>query len=402
MSKTLKIYIGLLIVIIFVAMSIESSKPVTIDWSETYNERHSKPYGLKVLYEEFTNLFDEVSIKKIRNTPYEYFNAKYNWDEYKYTIEGTYVSIHPYFYTDESSLNELFDFASEGNIVFMSTHEIPHYIQDSLGFKTKYDYQVETKAEFSFSNDNLWNNSVSFEKGIKNIHFTEIDTLTTIPLGYQKFSSDSIYTNFIKVPVGDGAFLLHTQPVAFTNFHLLKDEHHKYAEGVLGYLPNRNIFFDSPNKYGVEESSSPLRFILSQPPLRWAWFISLLTLLVFILFNVKRKQRIVKIINPLENTTLDFTKTIGNLFYETKDHENVVRKKITYFLEHIRNDYLMDTQVLDEVFIKRLALKAGKDKDEIEDLISLIIKLKKKVHFQEYDVLNITEAIERFNKKEKL
>ncbi len=400
MSKTLKIYIGLLVVIIIAAMSIESSKPVTIDWSETYNERHSKPYGLKILYEEFTNLFDKASIKKIRNTPYEYFNAKYDWDTYKYKIEGTYVSIHPYFYSDESSLNELFDFASEGNTIFLSTHEIPDYIQDSLGFKTNYQFNVSSKAEFGFSNDNLKNNTVTFEKGIKNIHFTKIDTLTTIPLGYQKFSNDSIYTNFIKVPVGDGAFLLHTQPVAFTNFHLLKDDHYKYAEGILGYLPNKDIYFDSPNKSGLDDSSSPLRFILSQPPLRWAWFISLLTLLVFILFNVKRKQRIVKIINPLENTTLDFTKTIGNLFYETKDHENVVRKKITYFLEHIRNEYLMDTQVLDEVFIKRLAGKAGKDKEEVEGLISLIIKLKKKVYFQEHDVLSITKAIERFNKKE--
>ncbi|WP_430412588.1 DUF4350 domain-containing protein [Kordia sp.] len=400
MSKTLKIYIGLLVVIIIVAMSIESSKPVTIDWSETYNERHTKPYGLKVLHKEFSNLFDDISIHTIRNTPYEYFNDNYDWENYEYKIEGTYVSIHPYFYTDESSLNELLDFASEGNTIFMSTYEIPRYIQDSLGFKTKYDYNLSTKAELGFSNGNLTNNSVTFEKGIKNFHFTEIDTLTTIPLGYQKFSKDSIYTNFIKIPIGDGAFLLHTQPVVFTNFHLLKDEHFNYAEGVLGYIPNKDIYFDSPNKVGMDESNSPLRFILSQPPLRWAWFISLVTLLVFILFNVKRKQRIVKIINPLENTTLDFTKTIGNLFYETKDHENVVGKKVTYFLEHLRNDYLMDTQVLDEKFVKRLALKSGKDKDEIHDLISLIIKLKKKVHFQEQDVLNITKAVERFNKKE--
>ena len=399
MSKTLKIYIGVLAVIIIIAMSVESSKPVTIDWTETYNERHTKPYGLKILHKELTNLFDNVSIKNIRNTPYEYFNDKYDWNNYKYTIEGSYVSIHPSFYTDESSLIELFDFASEGNTIFMSTNEIPRYIQDSLGFKTNYDYQLTSKAELGFFNENLDNNAITFEKGIKNIHFTEIDTLTTIPLGYQKFSQDSIYTNFVKIPVGEGAFLLHTQPVAFTNFHLLKEDHFKYAEGVLGYIPTQDIYFDSVNKVGMDESDSPLRFILSQPPLRWAWLLSLLTLVVFILFNVKRKQRIVKIINPLENTTLDFTKTIGNLFYETRDHRNVVQKKITYFLEHLRNDYLMDTQVLDEPFVKRLASKSGKDQDEIKDLISLIIILKKKVHFQEADVLSITKAVERFNEK---
>lgn len=400
MSKTLKIYVGVLIVIIIIAMSVESSKPTTIDWRETYNERHSKPYGLKILYEEFTKLFDKASVKKIRKTPYEYFNDKYDWSEYKYNIEGTYVSIHPYFYTDESSLNELFDFAHEGNIIFMSTHEIPDYIQDSLKFKTRYDYKVDTKAELSFSNYYLENNTASFEKGIKNIYFSEIDTLTTIPLGYQKFSNDSTYTNFVKIPYGNGAFLLHTQPIVFTNFHLLKDNHYKYVEGILGYLPNKDIYFDSPNKIGMDESNSPLRFILSEPPLRWAWYMALLTLLVFILFNVKRKQRIVKIINPLENTTLDFTKTIGNLFYETRDHRNVVQKKITYFLEHLRNEYLMDTQELDDKFVRRLASKSGKTQDEVYELTLLIIQLKKKVYFTEQDVLSITKAIESFNKKE--
>lgn len=399
MSKTLKIYIGVLVFIIIAAMFIESSKSKSIDWRETYNERHTKPYGLKILHTEFPKLFDKASVRNIRNTPYEYFNDKYDWDTYTYSIEGTYVSIRPNFYTDESSLNELLDFAHEGNTIFMSTHEIPDYIQDSLGFQTKYDFKVTTKAELGFANRNLEHNTISFEKGIKNVYFSKIDTLTTIPLGYQKFKNDSTYTNFVKIPYGSGAFLLHTQPIVFTNFHLLKDNHYKYAEGVLGYIPNKDILFDSPNKIGMDQSSSPLRFILSQPPLRWAWFMALLTLLVFILFNVKRKQRIVKIINPLENTTLDFTKTIGNLFYETRDHENVVRKKITYFLEHLRNDYLMDTQNLDDRFVKRLAAKSGKTTDEIHELTTLIIKLKKKVHFQEQDVLNITKAIERFNKR---
>ena len=82
MSKTLKMYIGVLIVVISIAISVESSKPVAIDWRETYNERHTKPYGLKILYEEFSKLFDKASIKKIRKTPYEYFNDNYNWDDY--------------------------------------------------------------------------------------------------------------------------------------------------------------------------------------------------------------------------------------------------------------------------------------------------------------------------------
>ena len=80
----------------------------------------------------------------------------------------------------------------------------------------------------------------------------------------------------------------------------------------------------------------------------------MVSLLIFILFNAKRKQRVVKVIKPLENSTIAFTKTIGNLYYETKDHNNLIDKKITYFLEFIRRKYYLDTQLLDEKFMKNL------------------------------------------------
>jgi len=402
MSKKLKIYLGILIVLMIAAMSIQISKPTPIDWRETYNERQKKPYDLQVFHKELAKVLENGKIKNIYRTPAEYFKEKYNWDTYTYKIKGSYLYINPDYYTDEASINELLDFASEGNTLFISTQEMPRYLKDSLGFSTKYEYQDIKKTTFSFANINLRNNEISLEKGVKNIHFSKIDTLTTIPLGYQKFDGDSlVYTNFIKIPVGQGSLLLHTQPVAFTNFHVLKDDHYKYSEGVLGYIPDEDVFFNSPNKirHGEGVSDSQLRFIMEQPALRWAWFLALFFLLIFILFNVKRKQRIVNIVEPLQNTTVDFTKTIGNLFYETKDHENVVRKKITYFLEHLRTDYFMDTQVLDEKFITRLRQKSGKSQEEIERLVKLINILKKKIEFDQNDVLNITKVIENFRKK---
>ncbi|EDP94989.1 DUF4350 domain-containing protein [Kordia algicida OT-1] len=401
MSKRLKIYIGILVAIIFAAMYYELSKPIPIDWRETYNEKDTNPYDLRIFHKELSNVYDENEVRNIYRTPYEFFNAQYDWSTYTYDIEGTYVSINSEFYTDESSINELLDFTDAGNLVFISSYKMPRYLKDSLNFSTKYDFKVSTKATLSFANENLANNEISYERDIKNVYFSEIDTLTTEVLGYQKFENDVTFTNFIKIPHGNGAFLLHTQPVAFTNFHLLKNDHFKYSEGVLGYIPEKDIFFDSPNKtrYSDDTSRSPLRFILEHDQLRWAWYLGLIFLVVFVLFNVKRKQRIVKIVNPLENTTVDFTKTIGNLFYETRDHQNVVHKKITYFLEHLRTEYLMDTQVLDEKFSTRLRQKSGKSQEEIEHLVQLINTLRAKVYLFENDVLRITKAIENFHKK---
>src|SRR5690606_21049384 len=124
-------------------------------------------------------------------------------------------------------------------------------------------------------------------------------------------------------------------------YQLLKKDNQKYAAAILSYLPDEPIFYDYHEKVGQELGSSPLRFILSKPALRAAWYLGLISLVLFMIFNAKRKQRIVKVIKPLENTTVAFTKTIGNLYYETKDHNNLIDKKITYFLEYIRRVYYL-------------------------------------------------------------
>ena len=116
------------------------------------------------------------------------------------------------------------------------------------------------------------------------------------------------------------------------------------------------------------------------------------------IFNAKRRQRIVNVIKPLKNTTVDFAKTIGNLYYETKDHDNLIDKKITYFLEYIRRVYHLDTQIFDDKFIKNLSLKSGKNETDIKKLVNKIAYLKSKSNCNEADLLELNKAIEDFYK----
>ncbi|MEM5564331.1 DUF4350 domain-containing protein [Psychroserpens sp. AS72] len=395
MSRTLKIYVGILILLFVGIIAIEFSTPAPVNWQKTYNETHKTPYGTFIFYNELTNLFPDSEVHEIKVTPYEYFDEYYSWEDSTYTTTGTYVVIDEYPHLDNTSAQELLDFASHGNDIFISSNYFPDRLLDSLGFNTKNEYTFKGKAQFSFTNPVFERDSISVEKGLNNIYFSEIDTLNTTVLGHQKFD-DVTYTNFIEVPWGSGYFYLHLQPVAFTNYHMLKKDNHKYASSVMSYLMDDTIFFDSRNKSVKELGSSPMRFVLSQPALRWAWYLALITIVLFMIFNAKRRQRIVEIKEPLKNTTVDFTKTIGNLYYETKDHNNLIEKKITYFLEYIRRVYYLDTQILDEKFVKNLSLKSGKDKDDVKKLINQIVHLKAKTHCNEGDLLRLNKAIEDF------
>jgi enoyl-[acyl-carrier-protein] reductase (NADH) len=105
---------------------------------------------------------------------------------------------------------------------------------------------------------------------------------------------------------------------------------------------------------------------------------------------------VIPIIKPLPNTTVDFTKTIGNLYYQEGNHQNLIDKKIIYFLERVRNEYLIDTAVLDENFIKKLHAKTGKEIKDIEHLVYLINYQKKSYHQSiETDLIEINKAIEK-------
>nr|WP_321236861.1 DUF4350 domain-containing protein [uncultured Psychroserpens sp.] len=395
MSKALKIYIGILILLIVGLIAVEFSIPQPINWQKTYNETHKIPYGTYVFYEELENLFPDSKVQSIKVTPYEFFDDYYSWEDSTYLTTGTYVVIDDYPNIDNTSAQELMDFASYGNAIFISSSYFPDRLIDSLGFDTTNDYSFKGKAELSFTNPRLKNDSITIEKGLSNIYFSTIDTLSTTVLGHQKFE-DSIRTNFIKVPWGSGEFYLHLQPIVFTNYNLLKKSNHKYASSVMSYLGDDTIYFDSRSKQREELNRSPLRYVLSQPALRWAWYLALLTTLCFMIFNAKRKQRIVDIKVPLKNTTVEFTKTIGNLYYETKDHNNLIDKKITYFLEYIRRVYYLDTQILDEKFAKNLAKKSGKDESDVKKLINQIVYLKAKTNCNEDDLLRLNTAIEDF------
>ncbi len=395
MNKTIKIYIGLLLLLFAGAIAIEFSKPKPINWTRTFNEKHKIPYGTLILYKELESLFPKSKIHDITVTPYEYFDELYDWEESNYSTSGTYIYIDDFADIDDVSAQELLDFSTYGNDIFISSNYLPQKFKDSLFFETENDYNFKGKANFSFANKTLESDSISIEKGLSNIYFSKLDSTTSTVLGYQKFDTLQ-HINFVKISYGSGNIYLHLQPVVFTNYTLLKKDNKKYASAILSYLNDDTIFFDSRNKIKNKLGNSPLRYILNQPELKWAWILALITLVIFIIFNAKRKQRIVRIIKPLQNTTIAFIKTIGNLYYETKDYNTIIDKKITYFLEYLRRIYYINTQALDDTFVKHLALKSGKDRGRTKKLINLIVHLKAKQLCNEDDLIRLNKTIEDF------
>lgn len=442
MDRKVYIYITVLVLLFVGFIYIDSDKPKPINWAPTYSTKDKIPFGLFVLEQEIKTMFKENGIEKINTTPYEYFEDGekyydeniYNDEEYSdnydddydgtsVTIDSTvvadsttneslsseiidstsfepheninFLSITEFNTIDNTSVAALCRFVSEGNTVFLSAKSFPQSLQDSLKILMENEYDHSNKIVQWVANKNLGTKKYNIIEGIGKNFFSKIDPVNTTVLGYQSQNKDSIRINFIKVKYNNGNFILHTQPAVFTNIHMLKADHHEYVQKVLSYIPNGKFLISTAAENDENTTKSKMDFWLNQPAFKWGWRLLLFGLLLFMIFNAKRKQRIIPIIKPLTNTTVDFTKTIGNLYFLEGDHDNIINKKIIYFLEKIRNEYLVDTSKLDDDFVAKLHQKSGKKITDIKKVVFLINTYRRSPHTSiEEDLIQINNAIE--------
>ena len=399
MKKVLPITISIIIaavIIIAIALSVKLNK--TVDWEESFNETSNKPYGVSVLYRELHNLFKNHKIRTVYHQPASYLQANSKNGHGDHVAKGNYIIIGNSLHLLDDSIDELLNFVSNGNTLFISDYYFPQKLQDSLGIETEF---IPNKTD-SISLERLKYISIgeiTIDRNPGDYYFTNFDPINHRVLGHSKINY--WHVNFLQIPFGEGSIYLHTEPKAFTNYNLLKDNRYLYAEGILSYLPNNNVYFDSYTKIQTSynsqvEKESNLSWFLEQIAFKWAWYTALIFGLLFMIFNAKRRQRIIKIVKPLQNTTVDFVKTVSNLYFETQDHKNLIDKKITYFLEKIRTDYNLDTPQLNDVFIEKLSSKSGKKKAVVKKTIDYINWLRNKNEFFEDNLINLNHHIEAF------
>lgn len=397
MSRTLYLYVGILFLLVVGVIWTDYNRPKPIDWSPSYAVHHKKPSGLYVFDQEINQFLAPDSITRFSSTPYEYLDNSYFYNDSidnGYSIKGNFLLINNYDQTDDSSWEEILYFVEVGNHAIISLEYLPNILKDTLDLTTEAGKFNVMQDSLTLSLVNSDKNYGYFSKEIGGYYFKSWNQNTTRVLGYQHTGKVK-QPNFIKVNYGDGAFFLHTQPTVFTNYHLLKQPQYTYVEDFFGQLPKAPIHWSQYGQSRNQLSDSPLRFIMSQPGLKSVWYLFLIGMIVFMIFNAKRRQRVVPIITPLTNTTLDFVKTIGNLYFREGDHHALMDKKIIYFLERIRNDYMLDTRELNEHFIKKLHLKTNKPLEHIETVVRLILNHRKRTSSTEKDLYELNKAIEK-------
>lgn len=352
MKKGKLLYIILILLLFAIYVWIDSQKPPVTSWSYNFTGSSSAPYGCKVLREMMKKTFVPYRIT-------DNFESPYQW---AFTYSNVII-INPFFRIDTIDYNYLSYFVSEGNNVFISAEWFNQGFSDSLGFKVSsqnLNYLEPQKTHTLYlTNPALRNENGFLLKSNDISYFSQFDTSNTIILGY----ADSSLVNYIKIPHGHGAFYISTCPLAYSNYNIL-NANADYAFNSLSYLNDNDIIWDEyykPENAKIYASTSPLRFILSKPALKSAYYLILFTFLLFIISEGRRKQRIIPIYQKPGNDALDFIKTVSMLFYNRRKHQNLLEKRITYLYDYLFTHFNIRVDAEMDDFTEVVSTKTGVD-----------------------------------------
>ena len=209
--------------------------------------------------------------------------------------------------------------------------------------------------------------------------FTSFDTIVDEKERIERIDTFAIkkIPTAVSVPYGKGEVIFVSSPLLFTNYGMLEGNTFVYIFRLMSYLADLPVYrteaYVKTDAMLVAEQS-PFREFIKRPPLRWALYLALLGVVLFMIFTARRRQRVIPIMSKPANRSLEFIQLIGTLYYQRKDHVDLVRKKFKLFAEELRKTAgvdISDVNTDDREYLL-LAEKTGMNSDRLKKVIRQI------------------------------
>ncbi|MDR2231648.1 MAG: hypothetical protein LBE56_00830 [Tannerella sp.] len=342
-------------------------------------------------YEDYYMDEEDVGAEEYTDEPaiYEDYDGA---EEYPLLPPRAFLITEQYINLTQADVKAMLFLLRQGHKIMLCLHSIPGVLADSIGISYRYEWYADVKniaryAREGNSRDSLFVGTDSLhpdriyriyphfhpvvleEDASDGIFSFEDDTLKKreTPL----FSSSEVLvrdvsgdTLAMRFAIGNGELFLVTTPLMFTNYGVLDGDNASYAFRLLSYMKGLPVTrLESYGRFAIQDSGSPLRYFLRQPPLQWAVYMAVIVILLSMFFGMKRRQWVIPVLRPPANETLRFTQLIGNLYYQRKDYKDMLQKKYLYFSTEVKQltglDMMSDEP--DEELCRRLSDKMGRE-----------------------------------------
>ena len=375
------------------------------DMKERYSLDDTRPFGGYTAYRMLENAYPEKFINFNRK-PFSKFYESTHFDS-----ASLYINISNKFYLSEADAQSVIYFVYEGHTAFISASVI-----DSVLLNKIFGRQENAEWLAVLNGNRYKQTSVKLLPGVYEQapdsfsyyylpfvnYFSQVHSDRGRITGYNQNNNP----NFIVFFWGKGRLYLHCEPRAFGNYFLLSGNNYLYLEQILEMLnaDPGNIFWDDYyNKINYKEqddqSFSTFSAVMKNPALAMAFWIGLAMLLLYILFGMKHKQRVVPVIEPVQNTSIAFTEAVAALYLAEKDNKNIADKMISYFNDHVRTHYFLNAHAGNSDFIHSLSKKSAVPLESVQALYNAIEKINVAAEVSDFELLSLSEQIQLFYKK---
>lgn len=393
-------HIILFVLVVAVAYSCKSNKTKLPDLRESYSYRDAKPFGSKLAYEILTNVYEDKYIN-INERPFADFRRN------NYADSGSlYIGVSKRIFFTEEDVDELLAFVEEGHTVFLSASWIDTLLLDRLQLAQTGSEWLDYMTGFSDTRSSLLPDAYSSQDTFTYFYrqaynsFKDAGKTAARVMG----KNENNEANFVLFFKGRGRLYLHCEPRLLSNYFLLTHNNYLYAKQVLQLMSARpgNIYWDNYfNRHNYRESDSggsALSILFKHPELTAAFWIIIAMLLLYILFNGKRKQRMVPVIKPVENTSIEFSNAIAGLYLAEKNNKTIAEKMITYFNDFVRNKYFLHGYSNNMELANMLSKKSGVSAEKVQALYLAMEQVQLAYEVSDFELLSLNEQIQYFYK----
>lgn len=388
-----KVFIIIFSVLFILYIIAELNRPRKVDWTVTLSRKDKNPYGGYIIFDQLKHLFPTAEIQSSNTSVYKQL------DNFSQT-NTAYFIISPVLRPTADATTRMKNYVRKGNYIIASANMFYTPFLDSLGIETTTPvyFRPKDSTNFNFVNPALKAPAnYTFFQGTVDQYFSKISNAKTTVLSVNNRDKPV----YVKIPFGKGAFFIHSIPICFSNYFLLFRSNASYTSKALSYMPGNlsKIFWDEFYKSEQQSSTTPFRFFLSNEYLLWFIRLALAGIVLYVLFEMKRRQRIIPIMAPLKNNTLDFVKTVANVYYNEKDNTEIASQKSNYFLENVRNRFNIATNTIDENFGEQLQRKSGVNLEEVTQLVNLLASVQTEKNVSDDLLVHLDRSIDNFYKQ---
>lgn len=365
----------LIAIFLYVASAVESSGATQqLDiLKQSFSYKDKKPGGCYVMYHVLPNLLTPTSHINVVTKP---FSGTYKKNKGMAQEEGgLYILVANQLFTTAEDVEDMVSYAKNGNQVFIATNFPDSVLMLRLGLEqdSSVDYFKPSVSEQHFVNPALGDTIFSADLIPGGSYFSGMDTSRTTILG----TDSAHHPNFVRVSCGNGNIFMLLHPSSLTNYFLMKEGNMHSLEHMMSYTDMfaSEVYWDEFYKYQTHARSgdfSEWQVLMRYPAMRWALWLAVLLLLLYVIFEGKRRQRIIPVQPVLTNNSLEFVDALGQLYYQQHNNSNLAHKMIQQWLEFIRSRYYINTNHLNTQFIQLLSHKSGMAADTVQGIVDSI------------------------------